>query len=59
VLAEELHDVPRELMRLVDLGRARGNPLPGERPDELADLALLVTQDVPRHAPILRARMRG
>ena len=46
VLAEELDDVPRELRRLVDLGRARRDPLARERPHELADLALLVGQRV-------------
>ena len=53
VLAEELDDVPRELVRLVDLGRARRDPLARERADELAELALLVGQDVPGHAAIL------
>ena len=41
VLAEELDDVPRELGRLVDLGRARRDALARERADEVADLALL------------------
>jgi hypothetical protein len=49
VLAEELDHVPRELVRLVDLGRARGDPLACERPDELADLPLLGGEDVPGH----------
>ena len=46
VLAEDLDDVPRELAGLVDLGRARRDALARERPDELADLALLVVQRV-------------
>ena len=50
VLAEELDDVPRELVRLVDLGRARRDPLARERPHELADLELLVGQRLPGHA---------
>ena len=49
VLAEELDDVPRELVRLVDLGRTRRDPLARERADELADLALLVGELVPGH----------
>ena len=44
VLAEHLDDVPRELAGLVDLGRAGRDALARERPDELADLALLVVQ---------------
>ena len=54
VLAEELDDVPRELVRLVDLSRARRDPLARELADEIAQLALLVGQDVPGHAAILR-----
>ena len=49
VVAEELDDVPRELVALVDLGRARRDPVAGERADELAELALLVGEDVPGH----------
>ena len=49
VLAEELDDVPGELVRLVDLGRARRHALPREGAHELADLALLVGEDVPGH----------
>ena len=49
MLAEDLDDVPGELVRLVDLGRARRDPLPRERPHELADLALLLGEDVPGH----------
>ena len=49
VLAEELDDVPRELGRLVDLGRARRDPLAGERAHEVADLALLGRQRIVRH----------
>ena len=55
VLAEELDDVPRELVRLVDLGRARRDPLARERAHELADLALLVAQDVPGHCQEIRS----
>ena len=47
VLAEELDDVPRELVRLVDLSRARRDALTRELADEIAQLALLVGQDVP------------
>ena len=49
LLAEQLDDVPRELVRLVDLRRARGDALAGERPHELAELALLVRQHVVGH----------
>src|SRR5439155_25436031 len=49
VLAEELDDVPRELRLLVDLRRARRNPLARERPHELPDLALLVVERIERH----------
>jgi hypothetical protein len=34
---------------LVDLGGARRDPLARELPDEVAQLALLVVQDVPGH----------
>ena len=47
LVAVELDDVPRELVRRVDLRRARRDPLARERADELAELALLVAQDVP------------
>ena len=53
VLAEELDDVPRELVRLVDLGGARRDALARDRPHELADLELLVGQRLPGHARIL------
>ena len=49
VLAEELDHVPGELGLLVDLGRARGDALAGERAHEVADLALLVGQRVVGH----------
>ena len=49
VLAEELDDIPRELVRLVDLRSARRDPLARQRPDEVTDLALLVGQLVPGH----------
>ena len=50
VLAVELDDVPRELVRLVDLGRPRRDAVARELPDQLADLSLLVGQRVERHA---------
>ena len=50
VLAKQLDDVPRELVRGVDLGGARRDPLTRELADEVAQLALLVVQDVPGHA---------
>ena len=56
VLAEQLDDVPRELVRLVDLGRTRRDALARERADEFADLELLVGQRLPGHAPDCRAR---
>ena len=48
MLAEELDDVPGELVALVDLGRARRDPLARERAHEVAELALLVGQRGPR-----------
>ena len=50
VLAEQLDDVPRELVGGVDLGGARRDPLARELPHEVAQLPLLVVQDVPGHA---------
>jgi hypothetical protein len=44
VLAKDLDDVPGELGGPVDLGGARRDLLARDRPDELADLALLVVQ---------------
>ena len=55
VLTEQGDDVPRELGRAVDLGRARRDPLAGQRPHELPDLALLGRQPVVRHAASLEA----
>ncbi len=52
MLAEELDDVPRELVRLVDLRGARRDPLARERADELADLELLVGQRLPGHVEV-------
>ena len=49
VLAEELDDVPGELVRRVDLGRARCDSLPRDRPHEVADLELVVGQLLPGH----------
>ena len=57
VLAEELDHV-RELARGVDLGGARRDALARERPDELADLALLVGERLVPHARILVAAAR-
>ena len=56
LVAEELDDVPGELVRRVDLRGARRDPLARERAHELAELPLLVGQDVPGHARSLRAR---
>ena len=53
MLAVELDDVPRELVRLVDLRGARRDALARERADELADLELLVGQRLPGHDRIL------
>ena len=57
VLAVELDDVPRELVRLVDLGRARRDAVARERADELADLELLVGQRLPGHGRSLGRRV--
>jgi hypothetical protein len=46
VVAIQLDHVPRELRRLVDLRRARRNPLARQRAHELANLALLLAQGV-------------
>src|SRR4029079_1739800 len=46
VLTEQLDDVPWKLRALVDLRRARGDPLARNRAHEVADLALLVGQRV-------------
>ena len=54
LVAEQLDDVPGELVRRVDLRRARRDPLARERADEVAELPLLVGQDVPGHARSLR-----
>src|SRR4029077_13347911 len=50
VLAEELHDVPRELVGGVVFSGARRDPLPRQLPHEVAQLPLLAAEDVPRHA---------
>ena len=50
LVAEQLDDVPGELVRRVDLGRARSDPLPRERAHVVAKLTLLVGQHVPGHA---------
>ena len=60
MLPEELHDVPGELVRGVDLGGARRDPLAREVAHELANLPLLLRQGVERHrATILCGRQRG
>src|SRR5439155_900993 len=56
VLAEELDDVPRKLRRPVDLRRAGRDPLARERAHEVADLALLVGEQVGRHSRSLGSR---
>src|SRR5207237_7015418 len=55
VLAVERDDVPRELVRLVDLRRPRRDSLARDPPDEVAELALLVGQLVPGHGAIVEA----
>ena len=49
VLAEELDDVPRKLVRRVDLRGARRDALARERAHEVADLDLLVGEGLPGH----------
>ena len=53
MLPVELDDVPRELVRGVDLRRPRLDPLARENPHELEDLSLLVAQ------PTIRSVDRG
>jgi hypothetical protein len=53
VLAEELDHVPGELALLVDLGGPWRDALAGERPDKVADLALLVGQRINWHGESL------
>ena len=55
VLAQELDHVPREVARLVDLGRAGSDSLTRQGADELADLTLFLGKRVPRHTSILGA----
>src|SRR5262249_29859720 len=50
VLAEELDDVPRKLVALVDLGRPRRDPIARELPDQVTELALFRGQGFVRHA---------
>jgi hypothetical protein len=57
VLAEELDDVPGELVRGVDLRRAGRDAVARERPYEIADLDLLVGQRLPGHGGIVGARL--
>ena len=52
VLAEELDDVPGELVRLVDLGGAGSDPIARERAHELPKLALLLGQGIPAHTSV-------
>src|SRR5439155_25926761 len=54
VFAVQLDDIPRELVRRVDLRRARGDALARQRAHELADLPLLGAQRIPGHAASLR-----
>ena len=49
VLAEELDHVVGELRRGVDLRRSRRHPFPRQGAHEVAELALLVCEDVPGH----------
>ena len=51
VLAVQLDDVPGKLVRLVDLRRARRDPLVRQGANEVADLTLLVAELVPGHGP--------
>ncbi len=53
VLAEQLHDVPGELTRLVDRSRSRCDSLSRQRPNELAKLALLLGEAVVGHSPTI------
>jgi hypothetical protein len=53
VLAEELDDIPGELVRGVDLRGARRDPLARDRPNEVPDLDLLVGERLPGHARIV------
>ncbi len=50
MLAKQLDDVPRELVRRVDLGSARRDALAGDRAHEIADLELIVRELLPGHA---------
>src|SRR6266566_9745684 len=59
VLAEQLDDVPRELVGGVDLGSPRRDSLASELPDEVAQLPLLVAQDVPGHGAESTGRARS
>src|SRR5439155_20293313 len=58
VVAVELDDVPGKLVRLVDLRRARRDPVARERPHEVAELPLLVAELVPGHGVEI-SRRRG
>ncbi len=53
VLTKELDQIPGELGRGVDLGRAGRNPLSRKRPHELADLTLLVGKRIRPHGGML------
>jgi hypothetical protein len=57
VLTIQPDDVPRELVRRVDLRGARRDPRARDRPDEVADLPLLVAQLVPGHIAILESSL--
>src|SRR5437764_984786 len=54
VLAVELDDVPRKLVRLVDLRRARRDARARERAHEVAQFPLFVSQLIPGHSRRLR-----
>src|SRR4029453_13553774 len=55
LVAEQLDDVPRELVRGVELGGPRRDPLARERADVVAQLSLIVAQDIPGHGRSVRA----
>src|SRR5439155_19981522 len=59
VLAEQLDDVPRELVGGVDLGGTRRDPLARELPDEVTQLPLPVARAVPGHGAESTGRARA
>ena len=58
-LGEQLLDVPRELGRPVDLGRARRDPLVGEDPDGVAEGCLILGEAIRRNRLRLGGRRRA